>query len=111
MTTHAPNSKQGGITTLCTLGPGSLNRRVIEKLTDRGVDYFRINMSHTSVEKLEIDIETIRKYSDVPICVDSEGAQMRNGPMPEGTVFKDRAKIRVLAGRETGSQEQISLWP
>ena len=112
MTTNSPNhNRTTGITTLCTLGTGSLNQSVIEKLTDRGVDFFRINMSHTSVEKLEKDIEIMRKYSDVPICVDSEGAQMRNGPMPEGTVFKDRAKIKILAGREIGSDTQISLWP
>ena len=110
--THASGfKKESKTTTLCTMGPGSLNQSVIEKLAARGVDYFRINMSHTSVEKLEKDIEIMRKYSDVPICIDSEGAQMRNGPMPEGTVFKDRAKIKVLAGRDTGSEKQISFWP
>ena len=66
---------------LTTLGPVSLNSEIIKKLSDRGVDYFRINMSHTSIDELKQHIEMIRKFSDTPICIDSEGAQVRTGLM------------------------------
>jgi len=37
----------------CTLGPASLNRDVIEGLDRRGVDLFRVNLSHTPPESVE----------------------------------------------------------
>ena len=44
---------------LTTLGPVSLNSEIIKKLSDRGVDYFRINMSHTSIDELKQHIEGV----------------------------------------------------
>ena len=46
---------------LCTLGPASMNKRVIERLTDLGVDLFRVNMSHTEIDDLSTIIEKIRQ--------------------------------------------------
>ena len=62
---------------LCTIGPNSLNEKVLSKLDELGCFLFRINLSHTKIEDLEQTIEKIRKYSNVPICLDSEGAQIR----------------------------------
>ncbi len=71
---------------LCTLGPASMNERVIRRLTDLGVALFRINLSHTDLSDLQGAIELIRRYTEVPICLDSEGAQVRNGPLIGGKV-------------------------
>jgi pyruvate kinase len=62
---------------LCTIGPGSLDEAIIKKLEIIGCSLFRINLSHTKIEDLESVITEIRKYTDVPICLDSEGAQIR----------------------------------
>ena len=96
---------------LCTLGPSSLNKQVIERLTDRGVDFFRINMSHTSLEALEEAIGTIRSFSSTPICVDSEGAQVRTGELDETIVFKDRQRVKLCRGRKQTSDGALPLWP
>jgi len=109
-TWHGQKSKHD-IQMLCTLGPASLNKQVIERLTDRGVDFFRINMSHTSLESLEDVIRTIRKYSSTPICIDSEGAQVRTGQLDEPIVFKDRQRITLCRGREQTSVGALPLWP
>ena len=55
---------------LCTLGPALMNERVIARLTDIGVNIFRINLSHTKIEDLRERIEFIRRYSNVPTCLD-----------------------------------------
>ena len=96
---------------LTTLGPASLNSKIIRKLSDRGVDYFRINMSHTSIDELKQHIKTIRQFSDTPICIDSEGAQVRTGLMPENTIFKDRQRITLFSGKNIGNSERMGLWP
>ena len=96
---------------LTTLGPASLNSKIIRKLSGRGVDYFRINMSHTSIDELKQHIKTIRQFSDTPICIDSEGAQVRTGLMPENTIFKDRQRITLFSGKNIGNSERMGLWP
>ena len=41
---------------LCTLGPASLNKKVIGRLEDLGVEMFRLNLSHTKIENLQDQI-------------------------------------------------------
>ena len=62
---------------LCTLGPSSLNKFTLKKLEDIGVNLFRINLSHTELKDLKNLIFFIQKNSSVPICIDTEGAQIR----------------------------------
>lgn len=68
-------------------------------------------MSHTSINQLVHDIEIIQKYSEIPICIDSEGAQIRTGTMSKGTTLKDRQMIKVMANTGMGSEKQIILRP
>jgi pyruvate kinase len=82
---------------LCTLGPASLRGDVIRALEERGVDLFRINLSHTPPEAVEPTIALIRRYSNTPICLDTQGAQVRCGKMAEG--------VTLTAGT------QVTLWP
>ena len=62
---------------LSTLGPSSLNKQTLKKLQLLGVSLFRVNLSHTEVRDLKKIINFIRKHSTVPICIDTEGAQIR----------------------------------
>ena len=61
----------------CTLGPSSLNDHVIGRLEDLGVGLLRLNLSHTIVSELPKTLEYIKSRTDVPICLDTEGAQVR----------------------------------
>ena len=60
----------------CTLGPSSLNKNFL-KFANNNVSLLRLNMSHIKISKLKKTIEFVRKYSSVPICIDTEGAQIR----------------------------------
>ena len=60
----------------CTLGPASLNKKFLN-FSNKKIDLLRINMSHVNINQLEKIIYKIRKYSIVPICIDTEGAQIR----------------------------------
>ena len=57
---------------LCTLGPSSRSERVISRLEALGVNLFRINLSHTSVEDLPEIITDIQQKTSIPICLDTE---------------------------------------
>ena len=62
---------------LCTLGPKSLNSKFL-KFSNNNISLLRLNMSHIETKNLSKLIKFIRKYSDVPICIDTEGAQIRS---------------------------------
>lgn len=96
---------------LCTLGPSSLNRQVIERLQARNVDLFRINLSHTPLDKVEETVKIIQSYSSTPICLDTEGAQVRTGTMEEDVVVGDRQHVRLTAKTVIGNSECLSLTP
>jgi len=61
---------------ICTLGPQSINKNFL-KFSNNNIDLLRLNMSHLSLRKLKKTINFIRKNSKVPICIDTEGAQIR----------------------------------
>ena len=61
---------------LCTLGPSTLNKRFLN-FAERKISLLRLNMSHVEANKLKRTINYIRKYSNIPICIDTEGAQIR----------------------------------
>ena len=77
---------------LSTLGPSSLNKQVIKKLDSLGVSLFRINLSHTEIKDLEKIINFVKAHSSVPICLDTEGAQIRTRISKR--IFKYISRVR-----------------
>ena len=88
---------------LCTLGPASLIPQVIEALDERGVDLFRINLSHTPPQAIRSTIEFVQRVSATPICLDSEGPQVRCGLVNED--------ILIRAGRGKRSADPSGRFP
>jgi ATP sulfurylase len=99
------------INVLCTLGPSSLNKSTIERLQARGVDLFRINLSHTPLNKVAETIETIQAYSSVPICLDTEGAQVRTGRVAADVTVSDRQHVELTPNDVEGSGAHLTLTP
>ena len=60
----------------CTLGPSTFNKDFL-KFSNKKISLLRLNMSHIAINRLKRTIMFIRKYSKVPICIDTEGAQIR----------------------------------
>jgi len=96
---------------LCTLGPASLSTEVIEQLDQAGVDLFRINLSHTPLEKLEQCFELVQSASAKPLCLDLEGAQVRCGPIAPGVALRKGDRVRLTADLVEGSAEELTLGP
>lgn len=97
---------------LATLGPSSLEEKTITQMVAAGVGLFRINMSHTRIEDLEDVIGLIRSSADVPICLDSEGAQVRTQQLVDGVVsFDVGEQVQVHFDSVKGDQQNLSLYP
>jgi len=96
----------------CTLGPSSLNKRVISRLTEVGVSIFRINLSHTRPDEIEKTVELIKKYTSVPVCLDTEGPQVRTGLIKGKRVFiKENTFIKILRKKVIGDSQCFNIRP
>ncbi len=96
---------------ICTLGPSSLNERVIAQLDAIGVTSFRINMSHTDIVDLERLIRLIQGCTKVPICLDTEGAQIRTGVMNDAVAVREGSSVRLVTEPLQGDTSTIPLTP
>ncbi len=96
---------------LCTLGPASLNPEIIRGLDDRGVDLFRINLSHTPLEAVEPTIEFVRRVSSTPISLDTEGAQVRCGVVDGDVILDVGQVVSLTAAPVAGTHQELTLWP
>jgi len=97
---------------LSTLGPGSLNKETVQTLASKGVNLFRINLSHTAFEDVEGVVSQIQSWTDVPVCLDSEGAQVRNGFMESGSVVYQTGDLVYIHPRAiVGDRRNISFTP
>ena len=97
---------------LCTLGPASMNEKVIQRLGRLGVDIFRLNLSHTELSDLESQIALIRRYTQQPICLDTEGAQIRTGRLgPKQVFLKLNSVVRFVRKPIVGHVQEMNLYP
>ena len=100
------------ITILGTLGQSLLNRETVQALEQAEVNLFRINLSHAVLEDLGEILWNPNKWTTVPICLDSEGAQVRNGSMAnEITRFRKRNLINIHSKAVVGDNLNMSFAP
>jgi len=97
---------------LVTLGPASMTGEVIKEMAEYGVNLFRLNLSHTMPNDIEKYIKIIKSNTDVPICLDSEGAQIRTQEIKGGSVcLQENSMIKVHYDTVIGDAENISFSP
>ncbi|SVD08785.1 uncharacterized protein METZ01_LOCUS361639, partial [marine metagenome] len=97
---------------LCTLGPSSMNERVIKRLEELNASLFRINLSHTAVSAVAEMIHFIQEHCSVPVCLDSEGAQVRTGDSLQGPiVLTEHSFVKVCREYVIGNASQFNLYP
>ena len=64
------------ISIICTLGLKTINSNFL-KFSNNKINLLRLNLSHLTINKLIKNIKFIKKHSKIPICIDTEGAQIR----------------------------------
>ncbi len=78
---------------ICTLGPASLNSEFL-KYSKKNIDLLRLNMSHQNINELKKNIKFVKKFTDCPICIDTEGAQIRS-KFKKKKFLKQNSKINI----------------
>jgi pyruvate kinase len=88
---------------VATLGPASSGQSVIANLFAAGADVFRINMSHTSHERMRELVAAIRAVETehgrpIGILVDLQGPKLRVGSFANGPATLIKGETFVLDG-------------
>jgi pyruvate kinase len=86
---------------VATLGPASSERAVISRLFEAGADVFRINMSHTSHDRMRELVATIRAVETdynrpIGVLVDLQGPKLRLGAFNDGAAAIDKGQDFIL---------------
>jgi pyruvate kinase len=86
---------------VATLGPASSDAKIIARLFEAGADVFRINMSHTSHDRMRELVTAIRDVErdygrPIGILVDLQGPKLRLGTFDGGSAMLTKGSTFVL---------------
>ncbi len=99
---------------VATVGPASRDVPVLTRLVKAGVDVFRINFSHGTLDEHEQILKNIRRVSDdlgepLAVMADLCGPKIRVGKMRNGgAMLAKGAEITIRRKPVEGTGEQIS---
>lgn len=62
---------------ICTVGPVSFSKQMIEKMLQAGMNGVRINTAYGNLAQYQSVIETVREIADIPIIIDIKGPEIR----------------------------------
>jgi pyruvate kinase len=96
---------------VATLGPASLRPAVLRSFAAQGVDLLRLNLSHVALSDMEDAVRTARIHSHLPVCLDTEGAQVRVGLVATGVALRVGQPVRLVQEKALGTERQLSLRP
>ncbi|MCX7916932.1 MAG: pyruvate kinase, partial [bacterium] len=95
-----------GTKIICTIGPASESKDILEKLIEEGMAIARINFSHASHKEFKNKVEKIRKISkSIPILADLQGPKVRIGHVKNNKIYLKTGQKFILTTEETTSSE------
>ena len=62
---------------ICTVGPASASKQVIEKMFRAGMNGARINTAYGNLVQYRSTIEMVREIADIPVIIDIKGPEIR----------------------------------
>jgi len=102
---------QSRVKTIITLGPAIHTEEDIRKVKSKGVDFIRVNMSHSSLQDLKYFVALSKKVG-IPFIIDTEGSQIRSGDLKTSSIYlKENDIIKIYQKEIKGDATKISLKP
>jgi len=107
--TSKPGSRKTKI--IATLGPATDSAAMLQQLVERGVDIFRLNMSHAPhdwVRRVVGDIRTAASafQRHVGIMMDTQGPAIRTGELPVPLELRPGEKFTLTVRGERSEEER-----
>ena len=99
---------------ICTIGPSSESKEMIEKLVKAGMNVARLNFSHSEYKAHLEKIKTIREVNaklgaHVAIMADTKGPEIRVGNMGSGVNYKKGDLVKITYKEVLGTKECFQI--
>jgi len=100
---------------VATMGPATMDPKVLEKMILAGVDVCRINGSHGDYEAMGQIIKMVREINvrineNIAILFDLQGPKIRIGDLAEGQIFlKDGESFTLTTHEVPGTRELVYI--
>ncbi len=106
-----PVTNRKRVKIIVTLGPSTKTEADLQRIKDKGVDFVRVNMSHSSIEDLKYYLKLAKKVG-ISFIIDTEGSQVRTGNLvtPTIEVFENE-DVQISANLIVGDKNSFSLTP
>jgi len=95
---------------ICTIGPKSYKKNILQKFKKNNVNLYRINLSHTKIQSLSKKLIFFKKNKISNICIDTEGAQIRTTILKR-QFLKKNTKIIFNNKIHNKTKNIIGLYP
>ncbi|MBI1968617.1 sulfate adenylyltransferase [Candidatus Woesearchaeota archaeon] len=94
-----------------TIGPATWTEGDLRKIKDKGVDFVRVNMSHSTLADLKRCLALAQKVG-IPFIIDTEGSQVRTGELTTPCLtVEENDEIRIHTTEIIGDKENFNLKP
>ena len=93
------------------MGPTTFNSYMLRRLKNYKISLFRINLSHTSLQDLPKILKKLKKEKISPICIDTEGAQIRTFGIKKKFYKKGQVVSISNSTNRINSKNIINLYP
>lgn len=96
---------------IATLGPATDSAEMLQRLVERGVDVFRLNMSHAPHDWVRRVVKDIRSAAEnnqrhVGIMMDTQGPAIRTGELPVPLALKPGERFTLTVRGERSEEER-----
>ncbi|MFW9807636.1 MAG: pyruvate kinase [Candidatus Thorarchaeota archaeon] len=95
---------------VCTIGPASESKEVLEKMMEAGMDVARLNMSHEDHKSARKTFDTIRSLDDtLPILFDLQGPKIRIGEVDGHVDLTTGSEFTLSTEQFVGDVNRVSV--
>lgn len=100
---------------ICSIGPASVDYKIMNKLVQNGMNVARINFSHATNEERENVVSSVKKVTEltgknIGILYDTKGPEFRNGMLENDQIFLEKGqKIRIVKNEIIGNTKEFSV--
>ena len=98
---------------IATLGPSCAEAEILDAMIDNGVDVFRLNFSHGTLDQHDKLLETLnaarsRHHQMTAVLGDLCGPKIRTGRIePEGQILYAGDKVSIVPGNQVGTAHRF----
>ncbi len=104
--------RENTVKIVCTLGPATESKEMLQKLIDAGADVFRLNFSHGTHEEKKELVKRIRETNKhVAIMADIQGPKIRVGNFADDKTYHLNIgqQVEVYEKEILGTNEKFSI--